>query len=1010
MNHELQMNQLFKFLRMLPEELLLDSIAKINYRNRNERRQYEKIKSLESKIRELLKEMHCRVSLVENIYAQYKESYTFDDSLSYENILSLFNAENCIPMTVYMLFRCCDDAFDQEHFTDFLQSQQFQNTVSNSWDIQESSEVPHVQEYEECQITNEVGNLMTYYIGYIENRSTYFNFKPFYIYDDTNKTIAPISEDTLRNAFPEYGSINLAYKKYTRSHEFLKGLSVDTNDATPVKNVYAVSFFDQELEDNDDEKITKKIDLQKLSDAGVNLDTRIQLASNFGLYKIVKPKDKIENESFAAQIFVDETDYLPDDIVLLHVDSKLFGPYLLCERPFDGGKYIRPNSGASKYVLKYYDYSEKDIITFEKSAYMEDPFYTDLFLIKSDPKECDVISDATLLSKLVDTIDFDLLTTNPEEFERLYSTSPFLAGVSEEIRSGRISKIQEMLKNTADYDEQKKKLLKNLVEGMEESLLELLGEKVKNSPTYKKLQDDAEEIQKTADELRAKNNELGEENQSLRTEVIELKEAIPTAGAEHIDSETISALEKENEELKVKVSTIENYEKLTEKLAQLTTEYTQKSLSYDAKVIEVNKKSEELKEIQEKVHEFIAEELHKADATKMLHAAFDPFVSNAMIEAASKYHAQEETEQYSTLATKFNTINNNRFDKDSLVEKLVVGVQQFRKYSRNEILNLYICFSQNFLTVFSGEPGTGKTSICNILAHSLGLNNFIKNHGVSMNRYVPVSVERGWSSKRDLIGYFNPLTKKYDRSNAKIYDGLMLLNMEKNTSRYPFVILLDEANLSPVEYYWADFMRAADSKDGYIYINIGTEEEIFIPKTLRFLATINNDQTTEKLSPRLIDRAWIVKLPKTTILESDAKVEEVFDDTILWEDIENVFSCSDVKEMSLKTLAEQIYKLFDEHHLSVSPRVQQSIKKYVCVAQEIMEDEIGKCNRKEKALDFAIVQKLLPKIDGYYKDYERLFAALKQICDDNNLLMTKDALLSMEEFQRQNMGYCQYLV
>lgn len=238
----------------------------------------------------------------------------------------------------------------------------------------------------------------------------------------------------------------------------------------------------------------------------------------------------------------------------------------------------------------------------------------------------------------------------------------------------------------------------------------------------------------------------------------------------------------------------------------------------------------------------------------------------------------------------------------------------------------------------------------------------------------------------------------------------MILNEEREESRFPYLILLDEANLSPIEYYWADFMRAADSSESDVFINIGLDKDIYIPKTLHFLATINNDQTTERLSPRLIDRAWIVKLPKTSIMETDISIDNCVKDVVLWSDIENAFVFSETKEMSLKTLAEQIYKLFDEHHLTVSPRVQQSIKKYVCVAQEIMEDEIGICSKKEKALDFAIVQKLLPKINGYYKDYERLFKSLAQICDENHLKMTKEALIDMEDFQRQNMGYCQYLV
>lgn len=91
----------------------------------------------------------------------------------------------------------------------------------------------------------------------------------------------------------------------------------------------------------------------------------------------------------------------------------------------------------------------------------------------------------------------------------------------------------------------------------------------------------------------------------------------------------------------------------------------------------------------------------------------------------------------------------------------------------------------------------------------------------------------------------------------------MKLDAENSDSSYPLFIMLDEANLSPIEYYWADFMRLTDrSSYSDSYINIGIEHELYVPKTLRFLATINTDQTTESLSPRLIDRACIIKLPK----------------------------------------------------------------------------------------------------------------------------------------------------
>lgn len=392
-------------------------------------------------------------------------------------------------------------------------------------------------------------------------------------------------------------------------------------------------------------------------------------------------------------------------------------------------------------------------------------------------------------------------------------------------------------------------------------------------------------------------------------------------------------------------------------------------------------------------------------ASDMASLAFDPFIASEMMKKAASWDSKTEDEEYQKLQNELSSVTPSVLSGKDLVDYIVCYVQQRRKYDRNDIINIYISIAQNFITVFSGEPGTGKTSMCNIVAETLGLLNF----GERINRFVSVSVERGWSSKRDLIGYFNPLTRKYDKSNSKIYDALRILDVERTESGYPFVIMLDEANLSPIEYYWADFMRLTDrTSKNDMYINIGDERELFVPETLKFVATINTDQTTETLSPRLIDRACIIKLPKAEPkpIGSDAsKANEI----ITWSSFINTFSkTSELHPITQKAMKE-IYKLFVDYGMSVSPRIQLGIEKYVMAAQEIMEDEPDALAR-EKALDFAIVQKLLPKINGYYSLYERFFDALKQLCKEYNLNMTEEAISKIVEAQERNMGYCQYLI
>ena len=67
-----------------------------------------------------------------------------------------------------------------------------------------------------------------------------------------------------------------------------------------------------------------------------------------------------------------------------------------------------------------------------------------------------------------------------------------------------------------------------------------------------------------------------------------------------------------------------------------------------------------------------------------------------------------------------------------------------------------------------------------------------------------------------------------------------------------------------------------------------------IPETLHFVATINNDHTTETLSPRLIDRAWVITLPQLTLRDysssvSEAKIPAEIIEVIPWASLRDAF-------------------------------------------------------------------------------------------------------------------------
>ena len=283
-----------------------------------------------------------------------------------------------------------------------------------------------------------------------------------------------------------------------------------------------------------------------------------------------------------------------------------------------------------------------------------------------------------------------------------------------------------------------------------------------------------------------------------------------------------------------------------------------------------------------------------------------------------------------------------------------------------------------------------------------------------VRRYIPVSVERGWTSKRDFIGYFNPLTKAFEESNREVYDGLRLLDMEqkKSIAKWPFFILLDEANLSPMEYYWADFMNVCDDLSDNSSINLGNDNVFHIPETLHFLATINNDHTTETLSPRLIDRAWVITLPRNSSIQVSQDIPDDQIKNVTWNEIKTVFLQDESGKKSFDRETQVIYESIKEklskQEMYISPRVDIAIQKYWAIASKLMEEDEYGNSPSLVALDYAVAQKILPKIVGSGDEYEVWLDDLKVFCNNKGLVYSAGIISSIISRGNRRMKYYQF--
>lgn len=957
-----------------------------------------------------INDRHYR-ELLDVLYKYYKEKSTIKDIDSIDVAISLITPDHFIENTSYIIYKFCrppysaklEKLFGATNVSSCLNDETTASEKSDNIDTKEQN--------------------MKYYIGYIEKRKNFYNFKPEFVFDGSK-----LSKGNFTDEFPPYGTFNMAYKRYKKSEDFIEHVLINDLYAVNSERI-SVKENRSNIDNTLIDAVQKQIDLQSMCDEGVDLSEIIFPAQKLDIYKIAFPsRTDLSNDLFidgTIQIQDDDNNpvFIQGDRVFLLLMNKLYGPYSVLEKPKTGEKIVRPDLGSKehKYIRQYIDCVETErIFSFSISI----DFYNSKKIscahyLKEKIKCEDIIPDEVLLAELnnIYNIHYDSKTT----FDRLIKDSELLTSkLPVDVQQERVDRLKAQFETFESLSDYKKTVITTLAKAdwsRIEGINSILSEKLKQLPEYLALNEKCvslqQEIERVTTENDAKDrriNELEEQNNQERLNQ-QNNEATYEQTEELVAQK--DQLEQEIEQLKVQVSDWtaivdldDEINKREDKLQNLKDDIERKQNTIDTKYSDLGRLDIKIENAKKNFEQTVKDAITKAaDPAKI---AFDPVVSNIMLEEASKLQSNQTESKYKNYCESVNALaeKSTPLGKE-LIDYLVDGVRKYRKYSYEDIINMYICVAQGFLTIFAGEPGTGKTSMCNLIAASLGLMNSLDSKYDEIRRYVPISVERGWSSKRDLIGYYNPLSKKYDKSNGKIYDALRVLDIERDNSRYPVVILLDEANLSPIEYYWAEFMRVADRSSETAMIDIGETKDIYIPETLSFVATINYDQTTEELSPRLIDRSWIIKLPNVEMdYNEKPKIEDVFTKNILWSDIKNVFYPTKEDTVKNEDVLNQIYEEFAKAGLSVSYRVKKSIYEYVEVAQRLMRDDQSG-NAENLAIDYAVMQKLLPKING--NEFKLFLDRLNRICETNRLSKTKQAISVMLEQAENNLGYCQYL-
>ncbi len=181
-------------------------------------------------------------------------------------------------------------------------------------------------------------------------------------------------------------------------------------------------------------------------------------------------------------------------------------------------------------------------------------------------------------------------------------------------------------------------------------------------------------------------------------------------------------------------------------------------------------------------------------------------------------------------------------------------------YSAEDVRSFLGGLAMSRLHLLQGISGTGKTSLPLAFARAIGAGSAL------------VEVQAGWRDRQDLIGHFNTFERRF-------YESEFLQAMYRASTPFhqdtPFIIVLDEMNLSHPEQYFADLLSALEQdqhRQRLVLMTAAVDPaprllaeggtKMQIPPNVWFVGTANHDETTKDFADKTYDRAHVMELPR----------------------------------------------------------------------------------------------------------------------------------------------------
>lgn len=327
-------------------------------------------------------------------------------------------------------------------------------------------------------------------------------------------------------------------------------------------------------------------------------------------------------------------------------------------------------------------------------------------------------------------------------------------------------------------------------------------------------------------------------------------------------------------------------------------------------------------------------------------------------------------------------------------------------FSENLIKRFVASLLTKPFVILTGLSGSGKTKLAQAFTQWICQDE-------SQYRIIPVGAD--WTNREPLLGYPNALKpNEYVKPDSGVLDLIIQAN---ENSHLPYFLILDEMNLSHVERYFADFLSVMESNEEIpLYaegtVDNGVSSKLKVPANLFIIGTVNIDETTNMFSPKVLDRANTIefRVTKSEMENFLGNIKEIDMDSLIGKGAGMSKSFLD-KSANRSFVAEDIdeinavlVRFFEELKKTGAEFGYRSATEILRLIHQLSDLDIA-LTINEK-MDFAIMQKLLPKLHGSRRKLCPVLETLGSFCIKTDVNIIKDVFENAEfDFRNSDVLY-----